>query len=420
MATVLRVGQLIDGKSDSPLQNAEIRFEGRTITGVGAHGTQSRPGDRIEEHPDATATAGFIDLHTHICYLTDGPFQKNATEPSRVAMLVKGFETARAYLEQGVTTVRDVGTPFDLDIEIKELIEAGVVPGPRMVTAGRMMTMTGGKRTPWDYMKEEVTGETAAREWTRKHLKDGADVIKLYCTTLLEEDVGSYLQRVLEQPPGAPDPGRWASLTVDEIRAAVTEAHKAGRTVAAHAAPAFGVKLALRGGVDTVEHGSDLDDECIELFLQSGATLVPTLSISHHQIANGEALGLPEQFVAFSKKRWQTIKTNVKKAYDAGVKIGTGTDPVLKGMAFASEIELLVECGLPPMEAIRCATSRAAACLGLAGQGIGVIEVGNRADIVVLDGNPLQDITQVRNVRQAWKDGRLVSSAKERQRALHA
>ena len=154
MATVLRVGRLIDGKSDAALQNAEIRFEGRTITGVGPYGTQHQPGDRLEEFPNATATPGFIDLHTHICYPTDGPFQKSATEPSRVAMLVKGFETARAYLEQGVTTIRDVGTPFDLDIEIKELIEAGAVPGPRMVAAGRMMTMTGGKRTPWDYLND--------------------------------------------------------------------------------------------------------------------------------------------------------------------------------------------------------------------------------------------------------------------------
>jgi imidazolonepropionase-like amidohydrolase len=420
MATVLRVGQLIDGKGNAPMQQAEIRFEGRTICGVGPYGTQSRAGDEIEAYPEATATPGFIDLHSHICTLTDGPFQKSAAEPSRVAMVVKGFEAAQTYLRQGVTTIRDVGTPFDLDIEIKELIEAGVVPGPRMVAAGRMMTMTGGKRTPWDYLKEEVTGETAAREWARKHLKDGADVIKLYCTTLLEEDVGSYLKRVLEQPPGAPDPGRWASLTVDEIRAVVTEAHKVGRTVAAHAAPAFGIRLALQGGVDTIEHGSDLDDGCIELFLATGATLVPTLSITHHQITCGEALGLPDPFIAFATARWPTIKANVKKAYEAGVKIGTGTDPVLKGMVFASEIELLVECGLPPLEALRCATSRAAACLGLAGREIGVIEAGYRADIVVLDGDPLADIARVRNVLRVFKDGQPVAPAPDTKATLYA
>jgi imidazolonepropionase-like amidohydrolase len=349
MATVLRVGHLIDGTGAAPLRDAEIRFEGTRITGVGPQNSQARAGDTVHDHPGWTATPGFTDLHTHFCYPVDGEFQTAAMVPNRVHLLVLGFRAAERWLAQGVTTARDVGTPFDLDIELKELLAEGVATGPRLVAAGRMLTMVGGRRTPYDFMKEEISGATAAREWTRRHLKDGADVIKLYCTTLLEADVGAYLQRALELPEGQPDPGRWASLSVDEIRAVVHEAHKAGRTVAAHVAPAFGIKLALKAGVDTIEHGSELDDECTELFLESGATLVPTLSITRHQIEHGDELGLPPVFTEFSRRRWDRIAEGVAKAHRAGVKIATGTDPVLPGMSYATELEALVACGLSPL-----------------------------------------------------------------------
>lgn len=285
MATVLRVARLWDGTGSPPIPAAELRLEGGRVVAVGSRGSVSQPGDVVVERPDDTATPGFIDVHTHFCYPLDGEFQASATQPRRLAMLASGFRQAASWLAQGVTAARDVGTAFDLDIQLKELIATGRRPGPRLAASGRMLTMTGGKRNPWDHMKEEISGATEARAWTRRHLKNGPDVIKLYCTTLLEENVATYLQRALATPDGAPDPGRWASLTIDEIRAVTHEAHKLGRTVAAHTAPAFGIALALRGGVDTIEHGSDLDDACIDLFLETGATLVPTLSVSHHQIA---------------------------------------------------------------------------------------------------------------------------------------
>ena len=410
-ATILRVGTLIDGTGAEPVRDAEIRIDNGRVTAHGRRGEHAQPGDTVVERPEATAVPGFLDVHTHMCYPIHGEFQKNATTPSRVAMVVQGFRTAGSWLRQGVTTARDVGTAFDLDIELKELIQAGKVPGPRMVTAGRMMTMTGGKRTPWDHMKDEVSGPTQARIWARRHLKDGADVIKLYCTTLLEEDVATYLRRALEAPEGAPDPGRWASLSVDEIRAVTHEAHKAGRTVAAHAAPAFGVKLALQGGVDTVEHGSEIDDECIDLFLETGATLVPTLSVSHHQIVNADELALPDAFRAFSERRWDLVQSNVRKAHEAGVRIATGTDPVLAGMDYASEIELLVGCGLSEMDALLAATRNGAASMRIAGEMVGTVANGNQADLVLLGSDPLEDIRAVRDVREVWQGGRVVHEA---------
>jgi imidazolonepropionase-like amidohydrolase len=402
--TVLRVGRLVDGTGGRARERAELRIVDGRIDAIGDHGSLVQPGDIVVERLALTCTPGFLDVHTHMCYPVHGEFQRSSATPGRLGMLVQGFEQAGSWLRQGVTTARDVGTAFDLDIELAELISDGRVPGPRLAPAGRMMTMTGGKRNAHDHMKDEVSGAVAARRWTREHLKRGAVVIKLYCTTLLEEDVAGYLARALASPEGAPDPGRWASLSVDEIRAVTHEAHKLGRTVAAHTAPAFGVKLALRGGVDTVEHGSDLDDECIDLFLETGATLVPTLSVSHHQIVHDDG-GRDGVFKAFSERRWDRIQANVAKAAAAGVKLATGTDPVIPGMEYRSEIELLVGCGLSPHAALLAATRDAAACLGLFGQDVGTLEAGKHADLLLMGADPTEGIGAIRDLREVWQGG---------------
>ena len=411
MGKLFRVKQLIDGSGRPAMFDAEILIEDGKVVSIGpAHSHETAP-HNVEDRSTQTLLPGFIDLHTHFLYLTDGEFQKSELRPNRAAMMLKAFESARQWLEQGVTTARVVGTPFDLDIDLKWLIEKRPAMGPRLAAAGHMMTMTGGKRTPWDHMKEEISGADEARKWARTQIKNGADLIKLYCTTLLEEDVATYLAAVLALPEGAPDPGRWASLTVDEIRAVTDEAHKAGCTVAAHVAPAFGIKLALAGGVDTIEHGSDLDDECIELFLKTGATLVPTLSVSHHQIAHAEQLHLPTVYTEFSQRRWERIKQGVQRAYEAGVAIAAGTDPVLDGMEYLSEIELLVECGLPPLAALHAATGRAAAAMRTAGRLVGTLEPGKWADMVLLADDPLADIHAIRSTLAVYKAGEPVFSA---------
>ncbi|MBM4429118.1 MAG: amidohydrolase family protein [Chloroflexi bacterium] len=407
MTTFLRVGKLLDGTGAAALGQTEIQIEGQRFVALGTRPTPPRQGDLVWEFPDGVAVPGFIDLHTHFCYPLSGDFQKAQLHYNRIEMMDLGFRRARSWLEQGVTTARVLGTHFDLDLGLRDLIEEQPELGPRLLCAGRMMTMTGGRRTPWDVMKDEVTGADEARRWARGHLQEGADLIKLYCTTLLEEDVADYLRRSLALPEGAPDPGRWASLSVEEIRATVDEAHKVGATVAAHVSPAFGVKLALQGGVDTVDHGTDMDEACIDLFLQTGATLVPTLSVSKPEVM--EAAERDSVYGQHARRRWAYHARIVNKAFQAGVPIGTGTDNVLEGMAYALEIELLVEVGLPPMEALRCATQRAAACLGPRGQDMGTIEPGKYADVVILRGDPLADIRHVRQVAAVFKGGHLVA-----------
>jgi imidazolonepropionase-like amidohydrolase len=418
MGTIVRVARLVDGTGAPPWVNAEIVIAGGEIVARGPWGSHDTADHQVLDYSKCTAVPGFIDLHTHFCYPLEAEFQKGSQHPNRVEMAWLGLRSARAWLEQGVTTARVLGTHFDLDFGLRDLLNEQPALGPRLLAAGRMMTMTGGKRTPWDYLKDEVTGANEARRWARAHLQEGADVIKLYCTTLLEEDVADYLKRKLALPDDAPDPGRWASLTVDEIRSTVEEAHKVGGTVAAHVSPAFGIKLALHGGVDTIDHGTEMDDACIDLFLEIGATLVPTLSVSLADINDPSERG--KIFAEFSKRRWEHNKTMVRRALEAGVRIGTGTDNVVPGMFYATEVELLVEVGASPLQAICCATQRGAACLGPKGAKLGTLEPGKWADVVLLNADPLANIRNIRQVVAVYKAGEVVAQPTPAREAAHA
>jgi imidazolonepropionase-like amidohydrolase len=408
--TLIRTGRLIDGTGGPVHENWSLLVRDGLIRAIGPDATLDAPHATVIDLTAGVVTPGFIDVHTHFCYIHEAAFQQSAQQPNRMAMLLAGADNAAEWLHQGVTTTRLVGTPFDMDIELRTVARGEKLPAPRMACAGRMMTMVGGRRNAWDFMKEEINGADEARRWTRAHLGRGADLVKLYCTTLLEENVGDYLARALALPDDAPDPGRWSSLTVEEISAVCDEAHKVGRTVAAHVAPTFGIKLALRGGVDTIEHGTVLDDECIDLFLQTGATLVPTLSVSHYQMTHGDTLGLPPVFTEFARRRWDGQITMLRRAADAGVKIATGTDAIIDGMQYYDEVELLVDAvGLSPMNALLAATRNGARAMGMAGEKAGTLEPGKFADLVQLGGDPLADIHHIRDIMTVVQGGRVAA-----------
>ena len=414
MQTLLKTSKLIDGIGDQPKLGWSVLVQDGLIVDIGPSAQFNNVEAEILDLTDGVVLPGMIDAHTHFCYINEAGFQQSATQPNKVAMLTAGFANAEEWLHQGVTTARLVGTPFDMDLELRNVLDKRPDAGPRMVCAGRMMTMVGGRRTPWDFMKDEVNGVEEARQFARDHLQRGVDVIKLYCTTLLEANVADYLTRVLSLPDDAPDPGRWSSLTIDEIRAVSEESHKVGRTVAAHVAPTFGIKIALRGGVDTIEHGTNLDDECIDLFLETGATLVPTLSVSYFQIQHGEDLNIPAIYTEFSRKSWDKQIPMLRKAFDAGVKVATGTDSLIAGMQYYDEVELLVNAvEVTPMQAIKSATRNAAEALGMPGEKVGTLEKGKYADLVLLAGDPLSDISQIRNITAVVKGGRVVAKPKE-------
>lgn len=409
MQKLIRTGTFIDGTLNNVKSKQDILVENGRIAAIADQGTLKCDQAIIEDYSAYTLLPGLIDLHAHICYITEGKFQDSPRGLNRVDMILRGFQNAKAWLKQGVTTIRVLGTPFDLDIGLKEIINENPELGSRLIVAGRMLTMTGGKRTATDYMKDEVTGANNARRWARLHMKEGAEVIKLYATTLQESNVDDYVKRQLALKDDSIDTGRWGSLTIEEIKAVVTEAHKIGRTVAAHTAPSFGIKLALKGGVDTIEHGSDLDEECIELFLKTKATLVPTLSVGYHQFDKGEELGLPTHFIEFAQRRWEKNQKMIKIAYDAGVNIATGTDGfILEKMEFPLELELLCDLGLTPLEAINCATEKAANCLGLAGKDLGALTEGKFADFILVKNDPSLDIKNLREILAVYKAGEKV------------
>ena len=414
MTILIKTSKLIDGTGHKPRVGWSLLVQDEIIKDIAPTTQFEGIEATLVDLTDGVVVPGFIDVHTHFCYINEAAFQQSAYRPNKVAMLLAGQDNADEWLHQGVTTARVVGTPFDMDLELRKTMETYSLAGPRMICAGRMMTMVGGQRTSWDYMKEEVNGTNEARQFARTHLQRGVDVIKLYCTTLLEANVADYLTRVLSIPDNAPDPGRWSSLTVEEITAVCDEAHKIGRTVAAHVAPAFGIKIALRGGVDTIEHGTNLDDECISLFLDTGATLVPTLSVMHFQIKHGDDLDSPPVYAEFARKTWDKQIAMLRKAVDAGVRVATGTDSIIDGMNFYDEVELLVDAvGMKPMNALMASTKNAASALGLAGKNVGTLEKGNYADLVLLADDPLEDIHHIRNISTVIKGGNVIAHPME-------
>lgn len=411
MRKIIHTSKLIDCTGAPVKENWSLVVEDGVIVDMGARTQFQGVSFESLDLSSGFVMPGFIDMHAHFCYSEEAEFQQYAINPNKVNMLNCGLLNAEEWLYQGVTTARIVGTPFDLDLELANALKKRPHLGPRLVCAGHMMTMVGGCRVPWDKMKEEVNGVDEARAFTRKKLAAGADVVKLYMTTLLEENVAEYLERTLSLPDDAPDSGRWGALTVDEIRAVCEEAHKVGRTVSAHVAPDFGIKIALRGGVDTIEHGSDLDEECIDLFLKTGATLVPTLEVSHHQFTNEESSRAPEVYTKFALKRWDRQKRLLKKAYEAGVKIATGTDSVMSGMHYFPEVELMVDAiGMTPMDALLCATRNGARAMGIKGEMVGTVEIGKYADLLLLQADPLEDTSNIRTLAQVIKGGELVAS----------
>jgi|GEM_PF-317830 len=414
MRRKILTSELIDCTGAPPKENWALLVEDGLITEMGPAEQLNAAEAETVDLTDGVVTAGFIDMHTHFLYTNEAEFQSSVLQPNRVWMMERGLRNAEEWLFEGVTTAKSLGTPFDLDLELRDVLDKHPEAGPRLFCSGRMMTMVGGKRTPWDFMKEEVNGAEEARRFARTHLGRDVDLIKFYCTTLLEKNVADYLTRVLALPEGAPDPGRWSSLTEGEIAAVCEEVHQVGRTVSAHVAPAFGIKIALRGGVDTIEHGSDLDEECIDLFLETGATLVPTLNVTYYQIANSESIDAPPVYTEFSEKRWTKQMGLLKKAYQAGVKIATGTDDVIEGMQYYPEMELLVnEVGMSPMDALLCGTRNGAAAMRKAGEQLGTLEPGKYADLVHLAESPLEDISNIRKIKAVLKGGEVVAQPSE-------
>ena len=329
-----------------------------------------------------TLLPGLIDCHVHLVW--NGSHDpkvimlRESAEKTAIRALLHAFEE----LMHGVTTVRDVGGPYKVTLAVRDAIREGLFIGPRILAAGLAIEMTGGHARD---LGLEVDGPHEARKGVRTMLRAGVDLIKLMATG------GVYTEG---EEPGSPQ------LTVEEMSAAVEEAHKAGRKVAAHAEGLQGILNAIDAGVDTIEHGNFLDEEAAQRMVAGGQVLVPTLSPFYRMAQLGTAGGIPEYAARKAKQVVSGSFHAIDLAKKYGIPIATGTDdgsPRLPHGVLVYELELLVHAGLSPLEALNSATVVAAKACGLSDQ-VGTLEPGKSADFVGVSGDPLHDISALRNI----------------------
>ncbi|HXW99692.1 MAG TPA: amidohydrolase family protein [Candidatus Acidoferrales bacterium] len=402
--TVIRAGTLIDGKSQQPKRDQVIVVRGNSIESVGDAASAKIPtGATVIDLSRQTVLPGLIDSHTHIFLWGEDP-EKGGYDVN-ILMAPFGLRAARATvavrraLEQGFTTLRDVeteGAGYG-DIGIKQAIEDGIIPGPRLFVATRAISTTGGYMLE-GYAPELVMpkgaqiadGPVEARKAAREQLDHGADWIKVYMTH--RSWVGKNGELV-SQP----------TFTVDELKAIVDETHGWGKKVACHAYGGIGLHRALDGGCDSIEHGLDLDDAAIAQMLKQGTWYVPTLSPYYYDWAPADTPNGKRD-----RLRAAVHEPSFKKALKAGVKIVFGTD--MGGIPWtdpiAQEFSRMVSFGMSPMDAIQSATSRAAVLLDMEGK-IGVVAPGAFADIIAMSGDPLRDIKVLESVQFVMKDGQV-------------
>jgi imidazolonepropionase-like amidohydrolase len=399
--TVIRAGSLIDGTSDSPRKDQLIFVRGKRIEKV-ANGNEAIPKDaKVIDLSHATVLPGLIDSHTHIFLWGEDPakggYDENILKAGIALRAARATYACRRALEQGFTTIRDLeteGAGYG-DVEIKQAIEEGTIPGPRIFASTRGISSTGGYNlegyAPELVMPKGVQiidGPVEARKAAREQLDHGADWIKVYMTH--RSWVGKNGELV-SQP----------TLTVEELRAIVDEAHGWGKKVACHAYSGIGLQRALDGGCDSIEHGLALTDAAIAQMIKQGTWYCPTIAPYYGDWASEDTpVGRRD------RKRASDHEVSVRKAAQAGVKTVFGTD--IGGMPWTEpmgiEFEYMTRFGFSPMGAIQASTSRAAEMLDMKGE-IGVIAPGAFADVVAVSGDPLRDISELKNVRFVMHDG---------------
>ncbi|WP_163970334.1 metal-dependent hydrolase family protein [Oceanobacillus halotolerans] len=399
----LKGATLIDGNGGEVVQNAGILVEGEKIVAIGEANSVKVPETaEVVDLQGKTVMPGLIDAHVHIMGGKSLNLAASALEPTEVQM-GRALNDMPKLINAGFTTVRDVGSI--LAVHIKTLMEEGQYKGPNIQTSNQVLSQTAGHgdmhMLPPEFNTSRICdGVPDCMKAAREQFRAGADLIKI-CSTggvLSEKD----------------DP-RWPQFTVDEIKAIVHEAEAVGSYVASHAQGAEGIKNALVAGVKTIEHGIYIDDEGIDLMVKQSAYLVPTLSIVKRIVERGHLHGVPEFGIRKAKRVYETHKEHMVKAYKAGVQIALGTDfagcdPVDHGEN-GLELELLVkDVGMSASEAIQAGTKTAAETLGIEDT-LGTIEAGKQADLLVVEGNPLEDVTTLvntDNIKQVYVKGELL------------
>jgi imidazolonepropionase-like amidohydrolase len=399
--TAIRAATLIDGLANQPRHDVLILIKGNKIESVTEGGAPPAGAAVIDLPAGVTVLPGLIDTHTHIFLQGEDPnvesYDDQLLKHPSSYRAARATVSVRRALEQGFTTLRDLeteGAGYG-DVGIKEAINAGFIPGPRLFVVTRAISVTGGY--PLEGYNPDIVvpkgaqlgdGPVELRKITRQQLENGADWIKVYMTHRSWVDKQG---KLVSQP----------TLTVEELKAVVDEAHGQQKRVACHAYSGIGLHRALDGGCDSIEHGLSLDDAVIAQMLKQGTWFVPTLGVYYTDWS-------PENTEDGKRDRARANEHEVsfKKAMKAGIKIAFGTD--MGGIPWtqpiADEFGYMVKFGMPPMQAIKAATSTAAELLEMKGE-LGVVAPGAYADIVAVRGDPLANIDALKNVSFVMKDG---------------
>ena len=395
----IRAGRLLDVKTGKTLSNQVIVIQDDKIVSVGSS-AQIPAGALTIDLSNATVLPGLIDAHTHITGTTNFGYSRLGISIPREAL--NGARNARVTLDAGFTTIRNVGASGFTDVALRDAINAGDVPGPRMLVSGPALSITGGHCDDnllpfeWHAQSEGVAdGVEAVQKKTREIIKYGADLIKV-CAT------GGVLSHG--------DNPQASQFTLEEMKAIVADAHRLGRKVAAHAHGAQGIRWASEAGVDSIEHGSYIDDAAIAEMKKNGTYLVPTLYLADWFLANAERIGTPPELIAKGREVMPAARKNIARAFAAGVKVGFGTDAAVYPHGLnAHEFAVMVKLGLTPLQAIQAATINDADLLGWSDK-VGTLEPGKWADIVAVDGDPLADVTTLERVKFVMKGGEVVKN----------
>jgi imidazolonepropionase-like amidohydrolase len=401
--TALHCGHLLDAEGGKMLGATTVVVAGRNIREV-------KPGDvAVAGATDVdlrarTCLPGLIDSHTHLTHETSPTRYTDQFHWNIADYAIRSTVYAKRTLLAGFTTVRNLGDDVNESVSLRNAINAGIVPGPRIYTAGRAIGSTGGHGDPTNGYRADLAGDPGVKEGVingvddavkavRLHYKDGDDVIKIMPSG-----------GVMDESSSGDNP----QLTLEEIKAIVATAHDYGFAVAAHAHGAEAIRRAVIGGVDSIEHGTFLDDEDMRLMKEHGTWLVPTISAGDYVSRQAKIPGYyPAQVAAKALAIGSVIQATAGKAYKAGVKIAFGTDAaVYPHGQNAHEFELMVGAGIPPLYALQAATTHAAELLRHSKE-LGTVTAGKYADVVAVAGNPLDDISVMTHVDFVMKDGRV-------------
>jgi imidazolonepropionase-like amidohydrolase len=400
--TLIHAGKLLDVRSGKLLADQTVVIEADKIVSVGPAGViGASSGDQVIDLSKATVLPGLIDAHTHLTMDPDDVgYEGLGISVPRETLI--GARNARLTLEAGFTTVRNVGADAFTDVALRDAVRDGDIPGPRMRVSGPPLGITGGhcdnNFLPAEYHASAdgvADGISAVQHKVRENIKYGADLIKI-CAT------GGVL--TLGDDPQA------SQYTLEEMKAIVSDAHRLGRKVAAHAHGAQGILWAAEAGVDSIEHGSYIDDAGIAETKKDGTYLVPTLYLSDWFLANTDKLHVPPEMLAKGKTVTLMARKNIAHAFASGVKVAFGTDAgVYPHGLNAREFAVMVQLGLTPLQSIQAATINAADLLGWS-EKTGAIEPGKWADLIAVDGDPLRDVTTLEHVKFVMKGGELVKN----------